>query len=49
MKRREQEEELDHNLELIKLYRRSLRVLELQAAKFGSFIPTYIQLQIDEI
>ncbi len=42
-------EEIAHNKALIKEYKKSLRVLELQAAKFGLHVPPYIQIEIDEI
>jgi hypothetical protein len=49
MKKHEEEDDLNHNLELIAIHKRSLRVLELQAAKFGIHIPPYIQIEIEEI
>jgi len=42
-------EEIAHNRVLIKEYNKHLKVLELQAAKFGLHIPSYIQVEIDEL
>jgi hypothetical protein len=43
------EEEIAHNLILIKEYKRTLWKLEEQAAKFGSHAPPHIQAEIDSI
>ncbi len=43
------EEEIAHNLILIKEYKRTLWKLEEQAAKFGSHAPPHIQAEIDLI
>ena len=42
-------EEIQHQRELQKQYRKRLRVLEQQVAKFGIHVPAYIQIEIDEI
>lgn len=43
----ELQEDIDHNKELISSYKKSLRILELKAAKFGLHIPLYVQIEID--
>jgi hypothetical protein len=42
-------EEVEHLKELIKVHTKTLRALELQAAKFGIYVPPFIQIEIDEI
>lgn len=42
-------DQFKHNHELIKEYNKRLRVLELQAAKFGLYVPPHIPIEIDEI
>ncbi len=41
--------EIAHNRTLIEAYTKSLRVLEVQAAKFGMFVPPYMQIEIDTV
>ena len=42
-------EEILHQRELQKEYRKRLRVLEQQAAKFGIYVPPHIQIEVDEL
>jgi hypothetical protein len=42
-------EEIDHAKELIKIHIKTLRVLEKQAAKFSIHVPSYIQVEMDDI
>jgi hypothetical protein len=45
----EREEEIAHQQELIKGYRKRQRVLEQQAAVFGLHVPPHIQIEIDDL
>lgn len=42
-------EEIAHQRTLQREYRKRLRVLEAQAAKFGIYVPPHIQIEIDEM
>jgi hypothetical protein len=45
----ELKEEILHQRELQKEYRKRLRVLEKQAAKFGIYVPPHVQIEVDEL
>src|SRR5262245_39101173 len=42
-------EEIEHQRILQKEYRKRLRVLEQQAAKFGIYVPPHLEIEIDDI
>lgn len=48
MNTEELKDEIAHKRELIKSYKKALQALELQAAKFGIYVPHYIQTEIDD-
>lgn len=43
------DEETRHRLKLLDIHRRRLRILEAQAASFGSLCPPHITMEIEEI
>ena len=49
MKVEEIKEEIAHQHELIRGYRKRQRVLEQQAAVFGLHVPPHIQIEVDEL
>jgi DNA repair exonuclease SbcCD ATPase subunit len=49
MNAEERNQEIARKRELIKNHQKALHALELQKAKFGIYVPHYIQTEIDEI
>jgi hypothetical protein len=49
MSNSDHQDEVNHKIALVTEYKKQLRLLELKAVKFGLHVPTYIEIEIQDI